>query len=880
MLEKSKKNLYLMYSALFLLIWGIITLPFVLRGNSLIGQADSFNQSFPVFVYVGEYIRELFRGNLTMFDFRLGLGDDVITTLNVHGLGDVFQIISAFVGKEHAEAAYEIVMVLKYYFCGISFSIYCRGYIQNVYYQIIGALLYVFSVFSLFFGLNCWMFLNSMITLPLILHGINQLMESQKKISFVMIVALFIQALNGFYYLYMEIIIAIIYVSLILIVRLRQHKITFKYAALRGMVIAGHGLLGISLGAVLFIPSVIGFLTSSRTGDVMLNKSIISAFIFDDYKYYIQSLSDLFIPNVYISIITIPVIMLLGVIIFLISSESKTEVKVLVAFWGIAFWIPFMGNLMNGFSYWTERWYFSVLLFLILGTVLAIEQREKAKKNEVILFEIISITSIAVHILISDKTIGLIFQTAIFVFEIVMVPFLWNRKNAKIFVCLTVTILIINGLLTFGPKILGGSGYSAGFQKKGESYKEISESVKNIEKADNSFQRWDIYESSLSSSLIMDYYGTTEYFSMLNSYVSEFFQEMYISPGVRSATWILKGLDGRREIESLLSTTQYMDFKTNDKGQASPFICETKEVLPLGFLYDQYMTREEFNRLNAIERSSAMLECIVVDEMNEKTAGMKKVTADDILEHGEDREVDIQLAATGLKYDGSQFTTDDEARIRVYLQSVKPKIDEGIECYVKLSNFCLLDEGTQDVYVGNKNIQLRNKEDNYYIGNDEFWVHVSEVKEDEEGTYFDIFFDGNKSYTLENIQVYLHLVNRDAITDRKANTFQDLKIGMNKIEGKVVIDEDAPQALFLSVPYSIGWKAYVDGKETEIVRTNIAFMSVCLEEGEHEIAFRYSTPGLKVGGGISILAVTTMGIIVYTVYRRRKMIQVSLMELK
>lgn len=870
--EKCVKNLWLIYSGLFLIIWSIITLPFVLRGNSLIGEADSFNQSFPVFVYIGEYIRQIFQGNLTMFDFRLGLGDDVITALNWHGFGDIFQIISAFVSKEHAEIAYEIVMTLKYYFCGISFMVYCRSYVKNPFYQLSGALLYSFSIFSLFWGLNCWMFLNPMITLPLILHGIDQLLERRKELSLFMIIALFIQALNGFYYLYMEIIIAAIYVLIILAVCLGQCKITFKYAVSRIMVIAGEGLLGVSLGAILFVPSIIGFLTSSRTDDVLLERSVINAFVFEDYGYYLRSLAHLLIPNVYVSVITSSSIVLLGLVVFLLNSKSTMKIKILTVFWSVAFWIPIVGNLMNGFSYWTDRWYFVVLMFLVLGTMIAIDEGKMVGKREVIIFEVIAATSILTHIWFSEKTMGLVIQVVVFVLEIIIVPFLWNRNDGKVFVLLIVTLLVINGALTFGPKALGGCGYSAGFKGKGDSYREISESVRNIAGTDGQFERWDIYESSLGSSLVKDYYGTAEYFSMLNSYTSEFYRELYISPGVRSVTWVLKGLDGRIEIESLLSTAWYMDFETDAGGQANAFIQKTEEILPLGFMYDQYMLREEFNKLNAIERSSVMLECIILDELSKNSGGgMKELTAADILKYDGDEEINIKLRETGLEYAGNQFTTCNQARIRVYLQNMN-QAQHNDEYYVKLSDFCLLDEGTQDIFVGNKNIQLRNREDDYYIGPDEFWVNVTELKEDEEGTYFDIIFNENKSYTLGNIQVYQHSVNREAIEDRKCNTLQNVVFEPNRITGNIVVDSEAPQALFLSVPYSKGWKAYIDGIETEINKANIAFMSVYLEPGEHEVVFSYRTPGLREGCLISIIALIVLVIVVYKLYRKKMVV--------
>ena len=45
--------------------------------------------------------------------------------------------------------------------------------------------------------------------------------------------------------------------------------------------------------------------------------------------------------------------------------------------------------------------------------------------------------------------------------------------------------------------------------------------------------------------------------------------------------------------------------------------------------------------------------------------------------------------------------------------------------------------------------------------------------------------------------------------------------------------------LFLSeIYYPIAWKAYIDGVETEIYKTNFAFRSIVVPAGEHKIEFK------------------------------------------
>lgn len=61
-------------------------------------------------------------------------------------------------------------------------------------------------------------------------------------------------------------------------------------------------------------------------------------------------------------------------------------------------------------------------------------------------------------------------------------------------------------------------------------------------------------------------------------------------------------------------------------------------------------------------------------------------------------------------------------------------------------------------------------------------------------------------------------------------------------------NEGNENLLFFSVPYSDGFKAFVNGKETDIEKVNNGFMAVSVPaESNCEIEFIYNTPGLSTG---------------------------------
>lgn len=62
------------------------------------------------------------------------------------------------------------------------------------------------------------------------------------------------------------------------------------------------------------------------------------------------------------------------------------------------------------------------------------------------------------------------------------------------------------------------------------------------------------------------------------------------------------------------------------------------------------------------------------------------------------------------------------------------------------------------------------------------------------------------------------------------------------------------EVVFFSVPYSDGFSATVNGKQTEII-SDCGLMAIPVSEGENVIEFTYKTPGLKTGAIMSIVGI-------------------------
>lgn len=114
---------------------------------------------------------------------------------------------------------------------------------------------------------------------------------------------------------------------------------------------------------------------------------------------------------------------------------------------------------------------------------------------------------------------------------------------------------------------------------------------------------------------------------------------------------------------------------------------------------------------------------------------------------------------------------------------------------------------------------------------------------------------------LSNLNVYVQKMEHysETVRERKEDVLQNVSVWKNSVSGDISLSEN--KMLFLSIPFSSGWRAFVDGRETEIYQADTAFMALALEPGSHRITLQYSTPYLVPGGAVSLF-----GIIIFTIY--------------
>ncbi len=102
------------------------------------------------------------------------------------------------------------------------------------------------------------------------------------------------------------------------------------------------------------------------------------------------------------------------------------------------------------------------------------------------------------------------------------------------------------------------------------------------------------------------------------------------------------------------------------------------------------------------------------------------------------------------------------------------------------------------------------------------------------------------------------IFNAESVMDKDYELAEDVeqeiyltKYSPNRLEYRYYSSEDAI-AVFSEVYYPAGWKAYVDGKEQEILRADYILRALELEAGEHTVEFVYEPESFKTGKSISL----------------------------
>lgn len=177
--------------------------------------------------------------------------------------------------------------------------------------------------------------------------------------------------------------------------------------------------------------------------------------------------------------------------------------------------------------------------------------------------------------------------------------------------------------------------------------------------------------------------------------------------------------------------------------------------------------------------------------------------------------------------------------------------------------------GYEAVFKSSENGQVVSK--NHYELPRAFFVKKVEVKSKEE-IIKKMKFSPEGNFSPTEIAYVEKSLPSSLDSNIENNTVKITKYENQKIELNVTANGN--NLLFLSeIYYPAGWKAFIDGKETEIIKTNYAFRSVIVPSGKHVVSFVFDSPKFELGKKLSlttnVLLVLLLGVGMFLGYRSK-----------
>lgn len=836
--RKQSINLFWIYTTLFIVTAVITYAIFVRYRRTLVTFADGYNESLPVFIYTGRYFRTLFHHithdfSIPLYDFTIGFGEDIAGALSWEGFGDPFTLISVFTPSRYAAYGFSLMALLKYYAAGVAFLYCCRKTGIEGMTAAAASLSYAFCGFALYYGGIFYTFTSALIYFPLYILGVRNIVLSDKNApvrAFSLLgTSVFLLSLSGFYYLYMNTVIGGLY-FLILYFQRRQEQNRRSFLCLAGQVVLQY-LTGMAMAAGILFPTINEYLISKRQGS--LRETMQYLLQMPDVSSMKQTLANLVMPD-YENGLGFCILTITFLILLFLQKRRYTAGKIMMGILLAGLFIPGFGSIMNGFSYSISRWDYMLYFGAIYYMARLMQDHQSLDKVERIAALITVICTLLCCLLFSVKVNGKhgeAFWLRFIVYG-VMALFcllvLYQPRMPRNALALLLIGNVIIGSMWFYTDRPGGYGFVRNF--RGDAVRDVTGSVTAAlaweQESDEHFSRIDVYDASLASSLILNVPTASSYYSMSNGNIYDFFSRTGISSGIRGMYFCLRGLDGRKTTESLLSVRAYTK---NDAGNDVVRVPH-EDRLPMGIAFDNVITEEEADTLEAVTVSSSLLDTLIIGS---------EVSQNGEIPHNRYVRLPYKTVEEGIICNNNtgELKTQKEAVCRGIINNESLDTGRDYEYYLLLRDFRYQDPATEmDIDINGRSIQLKGTTVAYHIDSDDYLVLLNT---DGQNPSFNITFPDAGTFTLSGTEILAvdvtDLGNR--IRERQIEAMTDTVIGVNSVSGS--IDTKAGNWYFFSIPWSEDWHCCIDGERAESVRADYGFSAVYVPAGSHDINFRY-----------------------------------------
>lgn len=855
-MKRSNRKLFLIYTVLFIFVAGICYFSYYSQGKSLVFEGDGYSQHLKALIYYSDYLKDFFKNLfinhefiLPQWDFSIGEGSDILGVFNYYVIGDPIAFLSVLVPRNLIYIYYNFSIILRIYLSGLCFAYLCLQFKQKNNVAILaGMFVYAFCFWNLYNSVRHIYFLNPMIYFPLVIVGVEKVINKDKPYLMSIFVAL--SAFSNFYFFTNIVVMTVIYVIVRLLCKYKKDIRSIVDCVFR---LLAYSLIGVMISGIILVPVIFFYLADGRVG-LDVGKHLIYPI------YYYLKLPSTFLSTTrnYWLCMGFACPTIFGLLLALKDFKKNKEIAILLIISFIIILFPIFGQLFNAMSYISNKWCFG---FSLLVAYVFVDKWDSIKENK--LFLIISFLVIGI---VCIAFAGISVAVAIIIGLLFLLISLFGAKyvkNINVINFLLVLLVILNiGFVANWQFSSIGLGYNKTATTFEENTNILNESeakfiAENIK--DDEFYRYSGSSLTSNASILFDTHSTDYYWSLTNPYSAQFREDIeldeyslfkYFEYGKRSNLYILANV--KYYVSKDQNTIDDFEYKNSD---GEYYLFENESPLSFGYTYSSSLSEESWNSLNPVDKEYSLLDNVVLEDATNINTELYSTQLDYSIEKTDSIKISENRIVTSIEGDKLKLIFNNDIEGKLYARITGLYYDDGNSWLSKKT------EGAGVSFEYNnkaRSVFIYSRDNRYYNGRKNFTFYLGDIDKNMNELFVSFSEKGNYEY----LDIELYVVNDASSTEKlqelNSEHLEDVNFGVNEITGNINLSQD--KYLLLTIPYSEGWKAYVDGEKVEVLRANICYSAIALSKGYHEIKLVYSTPYLRTGTLIS-----TIGLICLTV---------------
>lgn len=594
--------------------------------------------------------------------WNLDLGASLINGFSFFNLGSPFFWISVLFSKISFPYLAGYLYILKYVIASVTAYYYIRLFVKDSKYAVIGSLLYAFSGFQTT-NLMFFHFHDVVAFFPLMLIGLELTMKDSKY-SPLFIFAIFLNCVINYFFFIQEVIFLIIYFLLRF-----WNRSSIREFAVRIFKSVLCGILGVGMGSILFVPSVMYIMGNSRSETALYLQNLLY-----DTRHLLFILKGIILPGdtmnshsaIYVgnwdsTSCYIPLFGFALVLAFVVKNKGWLR-NILI----ISLVVSCSPLLQSGFIAFTvpyQRWWFMFVLMASLATSIVVEDVKKydiAKYSLIyigiilayfVIIKFIKFDAAGTQIIYHPGRLLLFVAIAIFGPAIIFLLVKTDKFNYNLVLSLVCLFAMITTGITLKLYRTGSdtasymNDFNIGSKLKRNDQQYRYNTSNNLFTLTGNASGIGTFSSTVENS-------SKEFDALFDWYASNFSKTNFND---RDPEGLLLG--GKYTISSQQDGRKILEKVSEGK---KTYYIESQKACPIGFAVDHYIVKQNLLELPKEKRAVAMMNAAVVDNgsVDKIDSAASKLDVKDIDYNKIDKNIDrtVENRVKNFKRDNTGFS--------------------------------------------------------------------------------------------------------------------------------------------------------------------------------------------------------------------------------